>query len=139
MDDVRLIQLPRIPDYRGNLSVIEQGREVPFDISRAYWIYDVPGGESRCGHAYRQNCELIVALSGSLDVVVMDGRLEPRTIHLNRSYRGLYVPAGIWRELQEFSTNAVALVLASTPYDPNDYIETVDDYREYISMSGRGE
>lgn len=117
-DEPRIIQLPKILDDRGNLSFIEGARHVPFEIARAYWVYDVPGGDARDGHAYRRNRELIVALSGSFDVVLGDGR----TFSLNRSYYGLYVPAGTWRQLTNFSTNSFALVLASEPYDEDDYI-----------------
>lgn len=118
MKEARIVELPKILDERGNLSFIEECRHVPFRIARAYWIYDVPGGQGRDGHAYRRNEELIVALSGSFDVVV-DGQ---GTFSLNRSYYGLYVPAGTWRELTNFSTNSLAMVLASEPYDEDDYI-----------------
>lgn len=131
MDGARIIQLPKIPDRRGNLSVIETGPEgVPFDIARAYWIYDVPGGECRGGHAFRRNRELIVALSGSLEVLVDDGTRR-ESFRLSRSYYGLYVPAGLWREMRDFSTNAVVMVLASEPYDRDDYVE---DYDEYLKL-----
>lgn len=119
--EARIVEFQTVPDDRGNLSVIEGGRETPFAIERAYWIYDVPGGESRDAHAFRETDELIVALSGAFDVCVSDGR-EKRTFTLNRAYRGLLVPRGHWRELREFSTNSVALVLASRPYDPDDYV-----------------
>ncbi len=122
-----LIDLPRFLDHRGNLSVVEQLKEIPFAISRVYWVYDVPGGEEREGHAYHRNQEFIVALSGSFDVITDDGR-EVHTFPLNRSYYGLYVPAGTWRCLTNFSTNSLALILASTPYDPDDYIYTHDDF-----------
>jgi dTDP-4-dehydrorhamnose 3,5-epimerase-like enzyme len=122
-----IIQLPKILDRRGNLSIIEQFKNVPFKIERTYWIYDVPGGEARGGHAYRENEEFIVALSGSFDVVLDNGR-EKQTFSLNRSYYGLYVPKGYWREMNNFSTNSLALILASTPYDKNDYIH---DYEEF--------
>lgn len=124
-----IIDLSRHLDHRGNLSVVEQRKDIPFDISRVYWIYDVPGGENREGHAYRINQEFIVALSGTFDVIVDCGESR-RVFSLNRSYYGLYVPAGCWRELANFSTNSVALVLASTPYDPNDY---VFDFNELLS------
>ena len=116
-----IIQLPKIFDRRGNLSIIEGINHIPFKIERTYWIYDVPGGEVRGGHAYRQNQEFIVALSGSFDVSLDDGRVR-KTYSLNRSYYGLYVPKGTWRQMQNFSTNALALVLASIRFDPADYI-----------------
>ncbi len=123
----QIIQLPKKTDPRGNLSVIEEFKEIPFKIERTYWIYDVPGGEARGGHAYRENEEFIVALSGSFDVVLDNGN-EKQVFHLNRSYYGLYVPKGIWREMENFSTNSLALILASTRYDSNDYIR---DYEEF--------
>ena len=117
----KIIDLPKILDKRGNLSIIEQYKNIPFKIARTYWIYDVPGGEKRGGHAYRENEEFIVALSGSFDVVLDDGK-NRKTFSLNRSYYGLYVPKGLWREMNNFSTNSLALVLASRPYDADDYI-----------------
>lgn len=129
-DNPRRIQLPKFLDERGNLSVIEELKDIPFKVKRAYWIYDVPGGEARGGHAYRENQEFIVALSGSFDVVLDDGK-EKQTFHLNRSYYGLYVPKGIWREMENFSTNSLALVLSSTKYDENDYIR---DYHEFLKL-----
>lgn len=131
LSDVKTIELPRFLDRRGNLSVIEQMKQIPFEIERTYWIYDVPGGEMRGGHAYKSNREFIVALSGGFDVVLDDG-VERRTFPLNRSYYGLYVPNGIWREMNNFSTNSVALVLASEPYSPQDYIF---DYEQYKTMT----
>lgn len=125
----RIIQLPRFLDRRGNLSVIEEADNIPFRIKRSYWVYDVPGGETRGGHAYRENEEFIVALSGSFDVVLDDGR-ERRTWSLNRSYYGLYVPRGYWREMTNFSTNSLALVLASTEYDADDYIRDYNQFRQ---------
>ncbi len=121
VQECRLIQLPKIPDPRGNLTFIEGERHIPFAIRRAYWIYDVPGGEVRGGHAYQALQEFVVALSGSFDVVLDDGQ-ERRTVLLNRSYFGLYIPQLIWRHLENFSTNAVCLILASLPYDAHDYI-----------------
>lgn len=129
-DKVRIIQLPKFLDKRGNLSVIEELKDIPFKIERTYWIYDVPGGEARGGHAYRKNQEFIVALSGSFDVILDDGK-ERKTYPLNRSYYGLYVPEGIWREMNNFSTNSLALVLSSTPYDKEDYIY---DYELFKSI-----
>ena len=122
-----LIDLPKVLDSRGNLSFIEECRQVPFRISRAYWIYDVPGGETRGGHAFRHNQEFIVALSGSFDVVLDNGKRR-RTWSLNRSYYGLYVPRGYWRQMQNFSTNSLALILASEPYDRQDYLYRYEDF-----------
>jgi uncharacterized RmlC-like cupin family protein len=113
--------LPKIPDRRGNLTFIESDRHIPFSIQRVHWIYDVPGGESRGGHAYKENQEFIIALSGSFDVIINDGH-EEKTFHLNRSYYGLYIPAMIWREMENFSTNSLALVISSTKYNVDDYI-----------------
>lgn len=127
--DVRIIQLPKISDPRGNLSIIEQIKHCPFEIKRVHWIYDVPGGLDRGGHAYRETEEFIVALSGSFDVVIDNGK-EKNTCSLNRSYFGLYVPNGMWRTMTNFSTNSLALVLSSTEYDEHDYIS---DYEEYKS------
>lgn len=127
-----LINLSRHLDHRGNLSVVEQNKDIPFDIARVYWIYDVPGGESRDGHAYRRNQEFIIALSGNFDVLV-ENESSRRVFTLDRSYYGLYVPSGCWRELSNFSTNSVALVLASTPYDYNDYIFNYSEFcRDYL-------
>ena len=127
MDQARIIELPKILDKRGNISIIEEIQNIPFKIKRTHWIYDVQGGEKRGGHAYKNNEEFIVALSGSFDVVVDDGT-ERKTFSLNRSYYGLYVPNGIWREMNNFSTNAVALVLDSTEYDAADYIYHYEDF-----------
>ena len=125
-----IIKLPKFLDARGNLSFIEQENHIPFKIQRTYWIYDVPGGEKRGGHAYKENEELIVALSGSFDVIVDDGN-EKKTFSLNRSYYGLYVPKGTWREMQNFSTNSLALILSSTKYDESDYIRDYDELKSY--------
>lgn len=127
----RIIDLPKILDRRGNLSIIEQYKNIPFKIARTYWIYDVPGGEKRGGHAYRENEEFIVALSGSFDVVLDDGKSK-EIFSLNRSYYGLYVPRGLWREMNNFSTNSLALVLASTSYNAEDYIY---DYQTFLSFN----
>lgn len=131
MEEPRMIQLPKISDPRGNLSVIEELKDIPFKIERTYWIYDVPGGETRGGHAYKENHEFIVALSGSFDVVLDNGK-EKKTFSLNRSYNGLYVPKGMWREMENFSTNSLALVLASTKYDVNDYIRNYDEFKKIV-------
>ncbi len=129
--DVRIIELPKFADPRGNLSVIGELKEVPFKIERTYWIYDVPGGEHRGGHAYKENQEFIVALSGSFDVI-LDNGFEKKIYHLNRSYYGLYVPKGYWREMENFSTNSLALVLSSTKYDCSDYVY---DYEELKKLN----
>lgn len=128
--DCKILDLPKIADGRGNLSIIEQFKQIPFEIKRTYWIYDVPGGCERGGHAYKQNTEFIVALSGSFDVVINDG-YEEKSFHLNRSYMGLLVPKGLWRVMNNFSTNSLALILADTDYDANDYIMDYEDYREW--------
>ena len=129
LSDCRTIPLPKIHDDRGNLSFIEAGRPVPFTIDRAYWIYDVPGGEVRGGYAYSELQEFMIALSGSFDVVLDDGN-ERKIVSLNRSYYGLYIPNMIWRHLENFATNSVCLILASLPYSQDDYIR---DYKHYLS------
>jgi len=128
---IKLINLPKILDERGNLSFIEEGTHLPFKIRRTYWIYDVPGGEMRGAHAFKETEELIVALSGSFDVILHDGATE-RRFSLNRSYYGLYVPKMIWRRLENFSTNSLALILSSTRYNKDDYIR---DFNQFISLS----
>ena len=130
MNDLKMINLPQFLDRRGNLSFIEEENHIPFKIKRTYWIYDVPGGEARGGHAYRENEEFIVALSGSFDVVLDDGK-ERSVYSLNRSYYGLYVPKGYWREITNFSTNSLALVLASKQYDESDYIRDYQQFKSY--------
>ena len=116
----QLIDLPKIADQRGNLTFVEGGHHIPFDIARVYYLYDVPGGAERGGHAHRELNQLIVAMSGSFDVVLDDG-LEKRRIHLNRSYQGLLVVPMLWRELDNFSSGSVCMVLASNKYDETDY------------------
>ena len=133
VNDCIIVELPRFLDARGNLSFAEQNKHIPFAIKRTYWIYDVPGGESRGGHAFKQTDEFIIALSGSFDVVVDDGTSR-KVFTLNRSYYGLYIPKGLWREINNFSTNSLALEFASTKYDANDYIR---DYNEYLINYGR--
>lgn len=128
LQNCRIMDLPKILDNRGNLSFIESGRPTPFVMKRAYWIYDVPGGETRGGHAYKTLQEFIVALSGSFDVVLDDGR-NRKIVSLNRSYFGLYVPNMIWRYLENFSTNAVCMILASEHYSEGDYLR---DYKHFI-------
>jgi len=129
MNEAKIIQLPKILDRRGNLSVIEEEQQVPFQIKRTFWIYDVPGDSQRGGHAYKESEELIVALSGSFDVVLDCGAGEKQVYHLNRSYYGLYVPKMVWREMQNFSTNALALVVSSTEYDAEDYIRDYETFK----------
>ena len=126
----QIIQLPKIPDKRGNLSFFENNNQIPFIIKRTYWIYDVPGGESRGGHAYKENEEFIVALSGSFDVVLDDGT-EKKLFSLNRSYYGLYVPKMYWREMNNFSTNSLALIVSNTEYNEDDYIR---DYNGFYTL-----
>ncbi len=131
--DAQIIQLFKFLDPRGNLSVIEECKDIPFKIVRTYWIYDVPGGEIRGGHAYKENQEFIVALSGSFDVVLDDGKSK-RTFSLNRSYYGLYVPNGLWRQMENFSTNSLALVLSSTEYDEADYIRDYNEFQRTLGL-----
>ena len=130
--DCKIIELPKIVDPRCNLSIIEQLKQVPFEIKRVYWIYDVPGGMERGEHAYKENQEFIVALSGSFDVV-LDDSINKLVYPLNRSYKGLYVAKGIWRKMTNFSTNSLALVLSSTDYDVNDYIMDYQDFKKWIA------
>lgn len=130
MNKPRIIELPKFLDARGNLSFAQNDTHIPFEIKRTYWLYDVPGGESRGGHAYKETEEFVIALSGSFDVIVDNGR-EKKTFHLNRSYYGLYIPKGMWREMHNFSTNSLALEFASTNYNPDDYIR---DYNEFLKM-----
>ena len=134
VNDVRIIELPRFLDVRGNLSFAEQNNHIPFEIKRTYWIYDVPGGESRGGHAFIETEEFIIALSGSFDVVIDDGNTK-KIYNMNRSYYGLYIPKGLWREISNFSTNSLALEFASTEYNPKDYIR---DYETYLSLKKYG-
>jgi mannose-6-phosphate isomerase-like protein (cupin superfamily) len=119
-NSAQIIKLPKILDERGNLSFLEERTHIPFNIERTYWIYDVPGGEVRGGHSYHKNLEIIIALSGSLDVV-LDNGYKKETFSLNRSYYGLYVPSGTWRHMENFSTNSLCFIVASTRYDENDY------------------
>lgn len=127
VEDVKIIELPKFADPRGNLSFVEQLNHIPFEIKRTYWIYDVPGGECRGGHAFCKNEELIIALSGAFDVIVDDGE-NKKKFTLNRSYYGLYVPAGLWREMENFSTNSLALEFGSMNYNPDDYIREYDEF-----------
>lgn len=132
MKGARIIELPKFLDARGNLSLFEQNSHIPFNVQRIYWIYDVPGGESRGGHAYKENQEFIVALSGAFDVVLDDGKKKQK-FTLNRSYYGLYVPKGYWREMTNFSTNSVVLIAGSIKYSAEDYIREYDEFLKFIS------
>lgn len=134
INDIQVLQLPKILDARGNLSFLEGNKHVPFNIKRAYWIYDVPGGEVRGGHAYHELQEVIIALSGSFDVSFDDGKSK-KIVSLNRSYNGLYVPAGIWRQLENFSTNSLALIVADQPYNEHDYIRDYDAFLQIKSKA----
>ena len=125
----QLIDLPKIIDTRGNLTVVEQMRQIPFDISRVYWTYDIPGGGRRGGHAHRTCQEVVVAVSGSFDVQLYNGR-EWETYHLNHPYQGLYIGTGIWRTLEDFSSGAVCLVLASELFDEDEYIYDMDEFEK---------
>lgn len=128
MEKIQALSLPRFLDERGNLSFFENCTQIPFDIKRVHWIYDVPGGETRGGLAYKETEEFIIAMSGSFDVVVDYGD-HTEKYSLNRSYLGLYIPGGLWRSIENFSTNSVALIAASTHYDHQDVIR---DYEEYL-------
>ena len=125
LKDCKTIQLPIIPDERGNLSFIEECNHIPFRIKRTYWLYDVPGGERRAGYALKATDDFVVAMSGSFDVFLSDGKQE-KTVHLNRSYEGLYIPRGIWHEFRNFSTNSLAMVLSSEHYDAAQYVRGID-------------
>lgn len=133
LSDVKIINLPKIEDPRGNLSIIEEEKNIPFKIERTYWIYDVPGGQVRGGHAFKNQLEFIVALSGSFDVVIDDGA-NKQTYSLNRSYYGLYIPAGLWRQMGNFSTNSLAMVLSSTLFSEDDYIREYPDFLNYKGL-----
>jgi hypothetical protein len=130
--DCRIIQLPKIADRRGNLTFVEGGRHIPFDIKRVYYLYDVPGGAERGGHAHKELEQLIIAMSGSFDVVLNDGHKEER-FHLNRSYVGLYVPRMVWRRLDNFSSGSVCMVLASNQYEESDYYRGYDEYLQALT------
>lgn len=133
--DAKIIELPKFLDARGNLSFAEQLNHIPFEIKRTYWIYDVPGGEARGGHAFRENQEVVIALSGAFDVVVDDGQ-NKKTFTLNRSYYGLYIPKGLWRTMENFSTNSFALEFGSEHYTADDYIR---EYADFLKLKKNGE
>jgi len=134
IDRCEIMQLPKIQDPRGNLTFIEGGNHIPFDILRVYYLYDVPGGSERGGHAHKELHQFIIAMSGSFDIVLDDGEKKKR-VHLCRSYYGLYVPPMIWREIDNFSTSSVCMVLASNRYDESDYYR---DYTEFRRAQGLG-
>lgn len=127
LNSVKIIELPKFLDERGNLSFLEGEKHVPFEIKRSYWIYDVPGGARRGGHAYHESEEVIIALSGSFEIVLNDGK-EEKVHPMNRSYNAIYVPNGIWRSLENFSTNSLCLVLSSTDYDEKDYVKSFTQF-----------
>lgn len=131
--DVKIIELPKFEDPRGNLSFIEEENQIPFKIKRTYWIYDVPGGQVRGGHAFIKQQELIVALSGSFDVLIKDGKQSSR-YSLKRSYYGLLIPNGLWRQMDEFSTNSLGMVLSSTSYEEKDYLYNYSEFLKYKQL-----
>ena len=133
IDLAKIIELPKIFDGRGNLSFLEEDNHIPFKMERVYWIYDVPGGSTRGGHAFKKQHELIIALSGSLDIIIGDG-VNERRFHLNRSYFGLYIPNMIWRQMDNFSTNSLALVVSSTAYDMTDYVYDKETYLKLLNV-----
>lgn len=128
--DSNLIHLPKVVNPAGNITAVNNNQEIPFSIKRVYYLYDIPGGEARGAHAHRELQQLIIAASGSFDIILDDGRIK-RTIHLNRPNFGLYMPAGLWRELDNFSSGSICLVLASHPYDEKDYIRDYDSFLTY--------
>lgn len=130
-EHARIIDLPKFVDSRGNLSFVERLNHIPFDIKRVYWIYDVPGGEVRGGHAFKEQQEFIISLSGSFEVLVDNGKHQEK-FFLNRSYNGLFVPAGLWRQMGNFSTNSLALVISSTLYNRDDYIYKYSEFLQEI-------
>lgn len=134
IDDVRILDLPKFLDVRGNLSFAENNKQIPFEIKRTYWIYDVPGGEERGGHAFRENQEVVIALSGAFDVVVDDGN-KSKVFTLNRSYYGLFIPKGLWRTMENFSTNAFALEFGSVGYSEDDYVR---EYEVFLKLKRDG-
>lgn len=132
MKKAEIIELPKIFDKRGNLSFFEHPNQIPFEIARTYWIYDVPGGQTRGGHAFKEQQEFIIALSGSFDVILHDGKQEQR-FHLNRSYYGLYVPKMLWRSMDNFSTNSLALIVSDKSFSKVDYIRNFEEFKSIIN------
>jgi dTDP-4-dehydrorhamnose 3,5-epimerase-like enzyme len=137
IDDCKIIDLPMIKNPKGNLTFIEAGRQIPFDIRRVYYLYDIPGGEERGGHAHRALHQLIIAMSGSFDIRLDDGRAE-KTVHMNRSYYGLYICPMIWREIDNFSSGAVCMALASEFYDEADYYRDYDQFIRDVRKRAKG-
>ncbi|MBF6595768.1 MAG: WxcM-like domain-containing protein [Thermaceae bacterium] len=135
LEQARIINLPKIGDPRGNLTFIEGQKHIPFEIKRVYYLYDVPGGESRGGHAHYKLEQLVIAASGSFDMILDDGKQKQR-FHLNRSYYGLYIPKMLWREMDNFSSSSVCLVLASMMYDESDYIRNYDEFIRVVNGHG---
>ena len=133
IEEIKLIHFPKIEDERGNLSFIEENDQIPFKVKRTYWIYDVPGGQVRGGHCFKEQKELIIALSGSFEVHVDDGEKQEK-FFLNRSYYGLFVPEGLWRQMKNFSTNSLAMVISSTPFEEEDYIRKYPDFESYRGL-----
>ncbi len=136
IDECQIITLPKVADPRGNLTFVEGGRHVPFEVKRVFYLYDVPGGADRGGHALKQCHQFLIAMSGSFDVIVYDGK-EKKRVHLNRSYYGLHIPPMIWREMDNFSSGSVCLALASEYYDAHDYVRDYNDYLKALAESGR--
>lgn len=135
INDVKIIELPKFLDARGNLSFAENYMQIPFEIKRTYWIYDVPGGEDRGGHAFLENQEVVIALSGAFDVIVDDG-VNKKIFRMDRSYYGLYIPQGLWRTMENFSTNSFALEFGSISYRKEDYIR---DYEDFLKLKHNGQ
>lgn len=131
LNDCRIINFPKVNDYRGNLSFIEENKQIPFQIRRVYYLYDVPSGATRGGHAHRELHQMVIALSGSFDVMLDDG-FSKTNFFLNRPHYGLYIPPKIWRELENFSSNSVALSLVSQVYDESDYMRDYDDFKRWV-------
>jgi len=134
VEDCRLVELPKITDHRGNLTFIEGGRHAPFDIKRVYYLYDIPGGAHRAGHAHKKLNQMFIAMSGSFDVNLDDG-FSKKKFHLNRSYLALYVPSLIWRDIDNFSSGAVCMALASAPFDETDYYRRYEDFIQVVKGS----
>jgi dTDP-4-dehydrorhamnose 3,5-epimerase-like enzyme len=131
LNDCKIVNFPKITDYRGNLSFIEENQQIPFQIKRVYYLYDVPSGATRGGHAHKALQQVVIALSGSFDVILDDG-YQRRSFFLNRPHYGLYIPPKVWRELENFSSNSVALSLVSEVYDESDYVRDYDDFKRIV-------